>query len=55
MNYIIHEFLKSCFKNTNKSKVLRIRLHDIFERDALEGRLNSELQRFSHNFRREVC
>lgn len=55
MRYIIHEFLKVCFRNTNKSKVLNLRIREIFYRDALEGRLNLEVQRFSRNFRKEVC
>ena len=46
----LHSFLWHSFRNTRKSRVLRLRLQHVFDRDALEGRIDRELHTFARNF-----
>ena len=46
----LHSFLWRSFRNTRKSRVLRLRLQHVFDRDALEGRIDRELHTFARHF-----
>ena len=46
----LHKFLLRSFCNTRKSRVLRLRLQHVFDRDALEGKLDREVHIFARHF-----
>ena len=48
--HVLHKFLWRSFRNTRKSRVLRLRLHNVFNRDALEGKLDREVHIFARHF-----
>ena len=50
----LHKFLLRSFCNSYRSRILRLRLHEVFDRDAREAKSILQVQIFANQFRKEA-